>query len=78
VPIAGTIMGKIADVLGRSLTGKDQEGFFFGAQYLVKGSWNNAEIISMSKNGGLLQKTWHGITGFPWLEQEKTKEKLNE
>lgn len=78
VPIAGTIMGKIADVLGRSLTGKDQEGFFFGAQYLVKGGWNNAEIISMSKNGGLLQKTWHGITGFPWLEQEETKEKLNE
>jgi uncharacterized protein (TIGR02099 family) len=78
VPIAGTIMGKIADVLGRSLTGKDQEGFFFGAQYLVKGSWNNAEIISMFKNGGLLQKTWHGITGFPWLEQEETKEKLNE
>ncbi|MDO9141101.1 MAG: AsmA-like C-terminal region-containing protein, partial [Methylobacter sp.] len=75
VPIAGTIMGKIAALIGRSLTGKDQEGFFFGSQYLVKGPWDNAEVIPMHKNDGLLQKTWNGITGFPWLEQEENTER---
>jgi uncharacterized protein (TIGR02099 family) len=70
VPIAGTIMGKVAALVGRSLTGKDQEGFFFGSQYLVKGAWKEAEIIPMHKNDGLLQKTWSGITDFPWLIQQ--------
>ncbi len=73
VPIAGTIMGKVASIVGRSLTGKDQEGFFFGSQYLVKGNWKSAEIVPMYKNGGLLQKTWNGITDFPWLRQEEQK-----
>ena len=69
VPIAGTIMGKVVDLIGRSLTGKDQEGFFFGTEYLVKGDWEDAQIIPLHENDGLLQKTWNGITGFPWLEQ---------
>jgi uncharacterized protein (TIGR02099 family) len=71
VPIAGTIMGKVATLIGRSLTGKDQEGFFFGSQYLVKGMWRDAQIIPLHENDGLLQKTWNGITGFPWLQQSK-------
>jgi uncharacterized protein (TIGR02099 family) len=71
VPIAGTIMGKVAAFIGRSLTGKDQEGFFFGSQYLVKGMWRDAKIIPLHENDGLLQKTWNGITGFPWLNQSK-------
>ncbi|MDD1626420.1 MAG: TIGR02099 family protein, partial [Methylococcaceae bacterium] len=69
VPIAGTIMGRVAALIGRSLTGKDQEGFFFGSQYLVKGMWKDAQIIPLHENDGLLQKTWSGITGFPWLQQ---------
>ncbi|MGZ5621990.1 MAG: YhdP family protein, partial [Methylobacter sp.] len=73
VPIAGTIMGKVAALVGKSLTGKDQEGFFFGSQYLVKGAWGKAEIIPMHKNDGLLQKTWNGITDFPWLRQQEEK-----
>jgi uncharacterized protein YhdP len=73
VPIAGTIMGKVADLIGRSLTGKDQEGFFFGSEYLVKGDWRDAQIIPLHENDGLLQKTWNGITGFPWLEQPKNQ-----
>ncbi len=51
------------------LTGKDQQGFFFGSQYLVKGSWANVQIIPLHENDGLLQKTWDGITGFPWVKQ---------
>jgi len=76
VPIAGTIMGKVAALVGRSLTGKNQEGFFFGSQYLVKGAWGNAQIIPMHKNDGLLQKTWDGITSFPWLKQEEATQQL--
>ncbi|MDI1230269.1 MAG: YhdP family protein [Methylobacter sp.] len=76
VPIAGTIMGKVAALIGKSLTGKNQEGFFFGSQYQVKGAWGNAQIIPMHKNNGLLQKTWDGITGFPWLPQEDSPEQL--
>jgi uncharacterized protein (TIGR02099 family) len=76
VPIAGTIMGKVAALVGQSLTGKNQEGFFFGSQYLVKGAWGDAQIIPMHKNDGLLQKTWDGITDFPWLQQEETTQQL--
>jgi uncharacterized protein (TIGR02099 family) len=71
VPIAGTIMGKVTALIGRSLTGKDQEGFFFGSQYQVKGGWDDAQIIPLHENEGLLQKTWNGITGFPWVQQPK-------
>ncbi len=63
VPIAGTIMGKIAEFIGQSITGKNQEGFFFGKQYTVKGNWDNAEIKPLHQNDGILQKTWTNITG---------------
>ncbi|MEI8207777.1 MAG: YhdP family protein [Methylococcales bacterium] len=69
VPVAGTIMGKLTDFIGLALTGKDQQGFFFGSQYLVKGAWGNVQIIPLHENDGLLQKTWDGITGFPWVKQ---------
>jgi hypothetical protein len=56
-----------------------QEGLFFGSQYQVKGEWGNAEIIPLHENDGLLQKTWNGITEFPWLQQHKNnKERENE
>ncbi len=70
VPIAGTIVGKIMSLVGKTLTGKDQEGFFFGSQYQVKGSWGNVEVIPLHENEGLVQKTWHGLTQFPWLPQK--------
>ncbi|MEI6066466.1 MAG: YhdP family protein [Methylococcaceae bacterium] len=71
VPIAGTIVGKVAGLIGQYLTGTDQDGFFFGSQYLIKGDWGNAQVIPLHENDGLLQKTWTGITGFPWLQQSK-------
>ncbi|MGR8979902.1 MAG: YhdP family protein [Gammaproteobacteria bacterium] len=73
VPIAGTIMGKVAALVAKSLTGEEQEGFFFGSQFLVKGDWKNAQIRSLHENEGLLQKTWNSITDFPWLKQQDTK-----
>ncbi len=68
VPIAGTIMGKIADFIGKSVTGKNQEGFFFGREYLVKGSWDNVSIKPLHENDGIFQKTWSSITDFPWVK----------
>jgi uncharacterized protein YhdP len=71
VPIAGTIMGKVSSFIGKSLTGKDQDGFFFGSQYLVKGEWGKVQVIPHHENDGLLQKTWNGLTDFSWLNQQK-------
>jgi len=67
VPIAGTIMGKFAALIDKTITGTEHEGFFFGSQYLVKGGWDNAEIITLHEKEGLFQKTWSGITDFPAL-----------
>jgi hypothetical protein len=68
VPIAGTIVGKVAEIIGKSITGKDQAGFFFGREYLVKGQWDKVNIKPLHENDGLLQKTWNSMTDFPWLE----------
>ena len=71
LPIAGTIMGKVTDLIGQVLTGKDQGGFFFGSQYLVKGGWGSVQIIPLHEHEGLLQKTWNSLTDFSWLPQSK-------
>ncbi|PPD05621.1 MAG: TIGR02099 family protein [Methylobacter sp.] len=71
VPIAGTIVDKLSNLIARSLTGKNQEGFFFGSQYQIKGHWDKVEIIPLHEHEGILNKTWNGITGFPWLEQDQ-------
>ena len=69
VPVAGTIVGKLSDLIGRALTGKNQEGLFFGSQYLVKGGWGNVQLIPVLENDGLVQKTFGGITDFPWVKK---------
>jgi uncharacterized protein (TIGR02099 family) len=71
VPIAGTIMGKVSSLIGRTLTGKDQDGFFFGSQYLVSGEWGKVQVTPHHENDGLLQKTWNGLTDFSWINQQK-------
>jgi uncharacterized protein (TIGR02099 family) len=71
LPIAGTIVSRVAAMVGKTLTGKDQEGFFFGTQYLVKGKWDDVKISSLHENDGIIQKTWNSITDFPWMEQEQ-------
>jgi len=54
-------------LIDKTITGTEHEGFFFGSQYLVKGGWDNAEIITLHEKEGLFQKTWSGITDFPAL-----------
>ncbi len=69
VPIAGTIVSKVAAFVGKTLTGKDQEGFLFGKEYLVKGNWNDIKVSASHENDGLVNKTWKSITDFPWNDE---------
>lgn len=68
LPIAGTIMDNLMSLVTSTLTGKNSEGFFLGSQYRIKGPWDKLEIIPLHENDGLLQKTWTGISDFPWLK----------
>ncbi len=80
LPIAGTIVDKVTGLIGQYLTGKDQEGMFFGYQYLIKGPWGNSQVIPLHKNDGLVQKTWYEITDFPWKQgsnEQKIREKYD-
>ena len=68
LPIAGTIMDNLMTLVTSTLTGKNSEGFFLGSQYHIQGHWDKLEIIPLHENDGLLQKTWTGISDFPWLK----------
>ncbi len=68
VPIAGTIVGGIAAIITEVVTNDYQEGYFFGSEYKVSGPWGNIEVTPVQDGGGLLNKTWHGLTDFGWLE----------
>lgn len=68
LPIAGNILGTMTYLAGLTLTGKDQDGFLFGSQYLVKGPWKSANVIPMHKKDGVLAKTWNSLTDFSWLQ----------
>ncbi|MGR9115285.1 MAG: YhdP family protein [Gammaproteobacteria bacterium] len=70
VPIAGTIVGRIAGLVASAVTDDYKEGYFFGSEYQVKGSWQEPEIIPLHENDGLIQKTWQGITDFSWIEEK--------
>ena len=70
VPIAGTIVGRIAGLVASAVTDDYKEGYFFGSEYQVKGSWLEPDIIPLHENDGLFKKTWQGITDFPWLDQK--------
>ncbi|MDD1621786.1 MAG: TIGR02099 family protein [Methylococcaceae bacterium] len=68
VPIAGTIVGGIVAIITEVVTNNYQEGYFFGSEYKVAGPWGNVEVTPVHDQGGLLNKTWHGLTDFGWLE----------
>lgn len=70
VPIAGTIMDKITSLIAKTVTGENQEGFLLGSQYRLMGHWDATQVIPVHDHDGLLQKTWTGITDFPWLQPQ--------
>lgn len=68
VPIAGTIVGRLAGLIAKAVTKDYQEGFFFGSQYRIIGSWEEPQVIPLHEGDGLFNKTWQGLTDFPWTE----------
>ncbi len=67
VPIASTIVGEIASLLTRAVTDQYKEGYFFGSEYKMQGSWGDIKITQLQQHDGILKKTWRGLTEFPWV-----------
>lgn len=68
LPIAGTIVEGIASVITQAVTDDYKEGYFFGSQYQLSGSWGNVDVTPLPEQDGLLNKTWRGLTDFGWLD----------
>ncbi|WP_150051193.1 YhdP family protein [Methylomonas rhizoryzae] len=68
VPIAGTIVSGIAGLITQAVTDDYKEGYFFGSQYQLSGTWGNIEVTPLHDQDGLLKKTWRGLTDFGWLD----------
>jgi uncharacterized protein YhdP len=71
IPIAGKIVGRVVGGVAETITGKAQDGMFFGAHYKVQGPWSQPDVIPQPENDGLFRKVWSGITGFPWAKENK-------
>lgn len=67
LPIAGTIVGGIATLITKVVTDDYKEGYFFGSQYQLAGTWGNIEVTPLHDQDGLVNKTWQGLTDFGWL-----------
>jgi len=62
VPIAGTIIGGIADTITQAVTSDYKDGYFFGSKYQATGKWGDIKLTALHKESGLLNKTWNGFT----------------
>lgn len=67
VPIAGTIVGGIASIITQVVTDDYKEGYFFGSQYQLSGTWGDINVTPLHDEDGLVNKTWRGLTDFGWL-----------
>lgn len=68
LPIAGTIVGGIASIITQVVTDDYKEGYFFGSQYQLSGTWGDVEVTPLHEEDGLFNKTWRGVTDFGWLD----------
>lgn len=68
LPIAGTIVGGIAEIVTNAITNNYKEGYFFGSEYKVTGHWGNIEVTPLKDQDGLVNKTWRGLTDFGWMK----------
>ncbi len=71
LPIAGTIVGKIASTLTQFVTDEYKDGFFFGSEYKLQGAWGDIQVLPLREEDGVLKKTWRGLAEFPWNKQDK-------
>jgi uncharacterized protein YhdP len=70
LPIAGKIVGGVASVVTQVLTGEDKEGYFFGSEYKITGSWDKLNVTPLHDQDGLLNRTWRGLTDFSWMKEK--------
>ena len=68
LPIAGTIVGSVAEFITNAITSDYKEGYFFGSEYKISGHWGDVQVTPISENSGLMNKTWQGLTDFGWLK----------
>lgn len=68
LPIAGTIVGGIASIITQVVTDDYKEGYFFGSQYQLSGTWGDVQVTPLHEEDGLIKKTWRGLTDFGWLD----------
>ncbi|MDD4914823.1 MAG: YhdP family protein [Methylococcales bacterium] len=68
LPIAGTIIGGVAEFITDAIISDYKEGYFFGSEYKVAGRWGNVEVTPVNEHDGLMNKTLHDLTDFDWLK----------
>lgn len=61
IPIAGTIIGSIADIITKSLVDNYKKGYFFGSHYKVTGKWNDAKLTHLREQDGVLKRAWNEL-----------------
>ncbi len=62
IPIAGTIVGGIADAITKAVTDDYKKGYFFGSKYQVTGKWGDIKVKALHDEDGLFKKTWTSLT----------------
>ena len=67
LPIAGTIVGRIAGTITQAVTSDYKEGYFFGSEYHVTGKWDDIKVKALHEQDGVLKKTWSGLMDFSWM-----------
>lgn len=67
LPIAGTIVSRIAGTITQAVTNDYEEGYFFGSKYQVTGKWDDIKVKSLHEEDGIIKKTWTGLTDFSWM-----------
>jgi uncharacterized protein (TIGR02099 family) len=68
LPIAGTIVGGVAEFITNVVTNDYKEGYFFGSEYKIAGHWGSVEVTPVDEHEGLMNKTLRGLTDFGWLK----------
>ncbi len=73
LPIAGTIVGGIASALTRVFDEDYKEGYFFGSEYKVTGSWSDAKVTPLYENNGVIRRIWQDLTVSPEAQENFEK-----
>lgn len=73
LPVAGTIISGVADVIAQAFISdhkKDyfKEGYFLASHYQVTGNWDDIKVTPLYERDGVVKKAWDGLTDFSWLK----------